>query len=277
MTAVEPRDPAAGAARAARPLDRAILEAALRDRSSRVASLEVLREVDSTSSYLARCELPTDGRVRICIAEHQTAGRGRRGRTWQSAAGAGITLSIARAFPGPVSGLVPLGIVVGVLAARALRAHGVERVGLKWPNDLLVESRKLGGVLVEVDGREPPRAIIGLGLNYDSAALESRIDQASTDVCRSAACRPERSALAGALLAELVSGLDRFVATGLPPFRAAWNGLDVLAGRTVCVDTAAGAVHGTARGIAEDGGLRVDTHTGSRVFHSGEVSVRTVA
>ena len=257
-------------------LDRGALEAALGRVRDRIASLEVLSEVDSTSSHLARQAPSLDGRVRLCVAEVQTAGRGRRGRRWQAPPGTGITFSLMRVFPGSASELGPLALAAGVLVAETLRAHGVDGVGLKWPNDLVVDGAKLGGILVEVDGGAVPRAIVGVGLNHDRGDAVPSVDQPVTDIRRAASVKLARARLAGAVMGALVEGLDRFAVCGFRPFQSAWGRLDALAGSAVRVVREDGAETGIARGVAADGGLRVETARGLRVFHSGEVSVRAV-
>lgn len=258
-------------------LDRATLETALARVRGRVWRLELLDEVDSTSSFLADCAVPADGRAALCIAEHQTAGRGRRGRAWHDPAGGAIAFSLARAFAQAPVALAGLGLVAGVAAAETLRAHGVAGVGLKWPNDLQVGGAKLGGVLVELagDAAGPSRAVVGVGVNHDLGDSAGALDQPATDVVHAALPPPARALLAGALMAALVEALDRFATAGLGPFRARWRALDLLAGRAVRVQLPGGGVlAGTARGIAADGGLVVATEAGERTLHAGEVSVR---
>src|SRR5882762_8508099 len=106
----------------------------------------------------------------LLVAEEQTAGRGRRGRRWHSAPGAGVTFSLSAAVTRPVTGL---SLVAGVATARALRGLGVTQAALKWPNDLVVDGAKLGGILVET---RSALAVIGIGINCRrDPALEKRL------------------------------------------------------------------------------------------------------
>src|SRR5688572_19193259 len=108
-------------------------------------------------------ELALKGSSPILIAaEEQTAGRGRRGRRWHSARGAGITFSLGRRIRRPTRELAVLSLVAGVAVARALHALGARSARLKWPNDLVLDGAKLGGILVETRNG---RAVIGIGLN----------------------------------------------------------------------------------------------------------------
>ncbi len=257
-----------------RPLSQGAVEAALTAAAPRVASLEVRTAVDSTNSYLAQQPVPGDGRARLCIAEYQTAGRGRRGRSWNASAGGGITFSLARQFEQPPSGLLGLALVAGVAMADTLAAQGVPDLRLKWPNDLQIGDAKLGGILVELAGEAagPTRAVVGVGVNYDLADGPMSAP-AAADVRHAAASPPERSALAGALMAGLIEACDDFSRDGLAPFLERWAGRDALAGRSVRVDAPDGAVTGIACGLASDGALRVRTAVGEQRFLSGDVSV----
>ncbi|MGH8089290.1 MAG: biotin--[acetyl-CoA-carboxylase] ligase, partial [Stenotrophomonas sp.] len=111
-------------------------------------TLEVAWTVGSTNTELLRCSAPERG-ARVLLAERQTGGRGRRGRAWASPLAAHVYVSVLRGFAGGLSRLGGLSLVAGVAVAEALRAHGVAQVGLKWPNDIVVDGHKLGGLLVE--------------------------------------------------------------------------------------------------------------------------------
>lgn len=241
-----------------------------------IASLEIAWSLDSTNSELLRRETPAHG-VAALIAERQTGGRGRRGRTWASPLAAHLYLSLSRQFSGGLARLGGLSLVAGVAAAEALHESGCADVRLKWPNDLVVEGRKLGGLLVEGGGEHagPVRAVIGLGLNVRMPeAMAATLDQPWTDLAHLLDAAASRNALAARLLAHLVPALDQFDAEGLAPFLARYARLDALAGREVAVHLAGATQAGTATGIAEDGALRVRIDGEERVFHAGEVSVR---
>ncbi len=130
-------------------------------------SLEVLFETDSTNTHLQAAAAPAPGRPRICFAELQRAGRGRRGRSWLAPFGSGLTFSVAWTFPETPPGLPALGLAIGVAVAEALRALGAEEVGLKWPNDIVWRRRKLGGLLLQLrtETGGPATVVAGVGLN----------------------------------------------------------------------------------------------------------------
>jgi BirA family biotin operon repressor/biotin-[acetyl-CoA-carboxylase] ligase len=242
---------------------------------------EVVWEIDSTNAELIRrgADCP-DGLA--LFAERQRGGRGRRGRHWASPLAANLYLSLHRRFDGGVAALGGLSLVVGIAVAEALRRLGYGAVALKWPNDLLADGRKLGGILIELGGEVggPIQAVIGLGLNVRMPrAAAQAIDQPWTDLTalRPAAV-PDRNALAAALLASLWPALDDFARDGLAPFLPRWAALDAFAGREVRLLLGDAVREGVALGIAADGGLRVrHGDGGERVYHSGEVSLRAGA
>lgn len=248
---------------------------------ARIASLEVAWSLDSSNSELLRRATPVQGSA-VLLAERQTGGRGRRGRVWTSPLAANLYLSLSRHFGGGLSRLGGLSLVAGVATAEALHAQGYRDVRLKWPNDLLVGARKLGGILVEGGGEHagPVRAVIGVGLNVrmPMGSAES-IDQPWIDLAALAgdSAAVSRNDLAAELLTHLLPALERFDAEGLAPFLPRYAAYDALTGREVTVRIGEAAHDGRAIGIAEDGALRVRLPDGEHSFHSGEVSVRARA
>ena len=245
-----------------------------------LASLEVAWTLDSTNSELLRRGAPADG-CAVLLAERQTGGRGRRGRSWQSPLGAHVYLSVARRFDGGLARLGGLSLVAGIAACEALHGLGFGRVALKWPNDLVVDDghglRKLGGLLVEGGGEAggAARAVIGLGLNVRMpAVVGAGIDQPWIDLAAMQA-GVSRNAVVAAVLDALLPALARFDADGLAPFLPRYAAHDALAGRGVRVHDAASIWEAQALGIADDGALRVRDGDGEeRRVHAGDVSVR---
>ena len=239
-------------------------------------TLDVAWSVGSTNSELLRCSAPERG-ARVLLAERQTGGRGRRGRAWASPLAAHVYLSMLRGFAGGLSRLGGLSLVAGVAVAEALHAHGVAQVGLKWPNDIVVDGHKLGGLLVEGGGEfaGPARAVIGLGINVRMPpAFAAEITQPWTDLATLLGEDVSRNEVVAWLLAALLPALDDFERDGLAPFLPRYAALDSLSGRSVRVDDNGVLHEGTALGLAEDGALRVRIEGSERVFHAGEVSVR---
>jgi BirA family biotin operon repressor/biotin-[acetyl-CoA-carboxylase] ligase len=210
----------------------------------------------------------------LLAAEEQTAGRGRRGRRWHSAPGAGLTFSLARTVKRPVRELAGLSLVAGVAAVRALRALGVARAALKWPNDLVVGNAKLGGILVETrGGAGAVRAVIGIGINCRrDSGLAVRLGRQVGFLDEHLSPLPSRNAILVEVARHLLQTLDGFEAQGLEPIRREWEAMDALAGQKLRVRLADGrVVTGLDAGLAEDGGLRLSTRRGMRAVRSGRV------
>jgi BirA family biotin operon repressor/biotin-[acetyl-CoA-carboxylase] ligase len=271
-------DPGRGYALAA-PLD--LLDAAaIRARLTRAVArrldaLDVEWEIDSTNAALLR--RPAGSRAQVCLAERQSAGRGRRGRHWVSPLAAHLYLSLQRRFDGGIAALAGLSIAAGVAAAEAVRALGYAQVGLKWPNDLVVDGRKLGGILIEFGGEDggSARAVVGIGINVRMpASAAPAIDQPWIDLQSLGESPPSRNELAAALIAALLDALDEFALHGLVPFLPRWRALDALRDREVEVIAGTRRATGIALGIADSGALRVRHADGERDYHSAEVSVR---
>lgn len=249
---------------------------------ARIAALEVAWSIDSTNSELLRRPPAAEGLAQVLLAERQSGGRGRRGRSWSSPLAANVYLSLARGFAGGLARLGGLSLVAGIASAEALHALGFRSVRLKWPNDLVVVDadgpRKLGGLLIEGGGEHagPVRAVIGLGLNARMPAeAAAQIDQPWCDLASLAAHPPSRNAVVAKLLAHWLPALEAFDRDGLTPFLARYEALDALAGQPVAVIGERDRQHGVALGLTADGALRVRLDDGrERAFHAGEVSIR---
>ncbi len=239
-------------------------------------TVEILPSIGSTNSELMR-RFRAAAQVEPCllVAEHQTAGRGRVGRTWQSSAGASLTFSLGMAMdPVEWSGL---SLAVGVSLAQSLSplSAGVRPVlGLKWPNDLWLDERKLGGILVETASAGDLRyVVVGVGLNVlrqESVATPEvgAFTAASLDELDPAWRAPS---VLQAVVAPLVQDLQAFAQLGFGAFQTRFAARDVLAGREVMLSNSNA---GTAHGVSESGALRILTAKGMQEVSSSEVSVR---
>lgn len=238
--------------------------------------IEILFCTPSTNARLM-----TDGAWHsghVCLAERQTAGRGRRGRRWISPFGSNLYISFGWVFEGGHGSLAGLSLAVGVAVARALDRLGAPGIGLKWPNDLMANGRKLGGVLVELraESHGPCRAVTGIGINTEALPPDAarRIDQAWTDLHTFTAAPWSRNLLAARLIESVGAAMETFQTQGFAAFRGLWEQLDVLRNQPVEVQTPKGTYMGRALGIDEEGGLRLATAEGVRRFLGGEVSLR---
>jgi BirA family biotin operon repressor/biotin-[acetyl-CoA-carboxylase] ligase len=233
-------------------------------------TVEILPEVDSSNSELMRRARAGQLEPVLLVAERQTAGRGRLGRAWQSAPGDSLTFSLGLPLaPADWSGL---SLAVGVSLAESLHPA----VQLKWPNDLWLRDRKLGGILIETasfgqgmaSGRQ---AVIGVGLNIAPRSAEGL----STPPAALHELLPGLDAPAALLrvIPPLVRDLQAFAQAGFAPFHARFDARDVLRDRPV---TLSDGTEGTAHGVGEDGSLLVHTAAGLHAVGSSEVSVRPV-
>jgi len=242
----------------------------------KLAGLHIEASLDSTNSAIRRLPLAQQHASAI-LAEHQSLGRGRRGRQWHSPYGRNLYLSLGWKFEQSLSELGCLPLVAALAATRALERMGLKGHRVKWPNDLLLEGRKLCGCLVEVQGdaQGPCNAVLGVGINVHmpQSGAAAGIDQPWTDLqSQLPAC--SRNALAGLLLEELVTGLILFAEQGFAPFRDAWVQVDGLKGQRISVFAGNRPLKGTAAGIDERGALLLDTGAEVLKLHSGEVSLQ---
>jgi BirA family biotin operon repressor/biotin-[acetyl-CoA-carboxylase] ligase len=244
--------------------------------------LEVLFEIDSTNTHLYAGAVPAPARPRVAFAELQQAGRGRRGRSWLAPFGSGLTFSVAWTFADAPAGLPALGLAIGAGVAQALRDIGLADAGVKWPNDLVWQRRKLGGLLLQLRSEAGGSAsvVAGLGLNIAlPSAARAGIDgpdaQPVADLTEALGARvPSRNLLAVALAAAMLDTLDLFSREGYAAFAGNWAGLDALAGARVRVAHTDGSVEGDACGADADGALLVRVDGRVQRFYSGDVSVR---
>ncbi len=245
---------------------------------SRITALEVLTVVDSTNAWMQRYIRANGGEIcSVCLAEFQSAGRGRRGRQWVSSFGENLCLSVGYTFSEGFAVLEGLSLAVGVMIAEALENYAVDQLQLKWPNDIWVAGKKLGGVLIELSGEQagPCQVIVGVGLNLfmQGGAAVNGIDQAWTALASETGQPVARNAVAAELVAALIQGLALFEREGFAAFRTRWEELNALRDKAVRL-SGAQEVEGICRGIGRFGHLLVEASDGMREVSAGEVSLR---
>jgi BirA family biotin operon repressor/biotin-[acetyl-CoA-carboxylase] ligase len=254
-------------------LDAAAIHAGCAASASHIA-IEVVLETGSTNADLL-ARLPALAAPVLRIAERQTAGRGRAGRSWLSAPGASLTFSLAWRFQGPLHRMAGLPLAVGVALAETLGTLGVP-VQLKWPNDVMRDGAKLAGILVETQAAADGAiwAVIGCGVNL---LLPDELEAA---VGRPVASAPwlaqmDRNLLMATLLSRLAAILAEFDDTGFAPFAGRWNALQGWRGEAVNIlDQGVVVQHGHAAGVDDQGRLLLDTPAGRSAVLSGDVSLR---
>jgi BirA family transcriptional regulator, biotin operon repressor / biotin---[acetyl-CoA-carboxylase] ligase len=243
----------------------------------RIGALDLYWELDSTSSELQRrgSEAPD---LSIVMAETQTAGRGRRGRSWLSPPGLNLYVSCLKRFDAGFASLSGLSLATGVIVLRALHALGLSGTRLKWPNDVLADGGKLAGILVELSGeyQGPCAAIVGIGLNL-RLTPELR-EQAGQPVCDLASLAdgmpPDRNRTAASLITSLVDGLDQFERESFSAFVDEYAEHDALRGASLRISGAAGEFEGLGAGVDARGALQVQTKAGMHSIDSADVTVR---
>ena len=244
--------------------------------------LEIHDVLSSTNSYLLEQARATNQSGLVCLAEYQTAGRGRRGRSWVSPFGRNIYLSILWRYQDGPTAIAGLSLAAGVAVVRALRELGVADVGLKWPNDIYHQNRKLAGILMEVSGESggPCYAVLGLGLNFHLSPQQAEhIDQPWTAIANilGEAAYQQRNQLIGLLLNQLLLVLAEFTAVGLTKYLEEWRRYDCLLGKQANISLGEQIYSGIVTGVNDEGLLTMAMPGGvNRAFASGEVSVRAV-
>ncbi len=238
--------------------------------------LELIPIIDSTNQYLLNQigQLPSGA---VCLAEYQQAGRGRRGRQWQSPFGSNLYLSTYWRLEAGMAAAMGLSLVVGVAIAEALQQLGAPDIRVKWPNDLYYHDQKLAGILVEMTGQAGAAAhlVIGLGLNIAMPTVATNmIDQAWTNLNTACSSLPSRNVLAATLISCIHQSLIEYEDVGLSGFVDRWNKIDNFLNRPVKLLMGERVVEGIARGINEQGALLLETDSGITAYVGGEISLR---
>ena len=253
-------------------------------RDSLLNDVEVLASVASTSSYLLNNEIPV-GRGCVCLAEEQTAGRGRRGNTWQAAPQKNLIVSLSWGFESCPAAISALGLAVGLTVAERLNADYSLDIGIKWPNDLLVGGHKLAGILVDaVAGKGSVfNVVIGLGLNVNQADFirDAEVSYSMTDL-RSNGVVESRNVLAGVIAADLLVMLSNYEREGFAPLAERWNALSSYSGQEVVLldqvngrSSGLGVITGVMEGVDVSGQLLVRKDGGKiEAVNSSRYSLR---
>lgn len=239
--------------------------------------LEVFPIIDSTNKYFMD-KLPELEKGQVCVAEYQSAGRGRRGRQWLSPFGANLYFSMYWRLDAGISAAMGLSLVVGVATVEALTDMGCNGVKVKWPNDIYYQDKKLAGILVELSGQAGDAAhlVIGMGINIAMPDSEStqEITQPWANLEQTCTTMPEKNQLAAHLINRITQALTLYEEQGLGAFIERWQAIDNFNGRKVKVILQNREVHGIARGINEQGALLLDINGDITPFIGGEVSLR---
>ena len=251
------------------------------DAAIEIKEINVFASINSTNNYLMQKE---NIKGHVCLAEIQTAGRGRRGRTWVSPFAQNIYLSLGWCFESGISAVKGLSLAVGVSIINALAEHLEAEIKLKWPNDIVVYAKnqqgykKLAGVLIELRGDLSGfcELIIGVGINYDMRSGAKDIDQPWIDLqCLDEGKLPERNLLVASILNHLSELLANFEQRTFAFYRERWESLCIHQDQIVCVSQGDKLIEAKYRGLTDDGALILMKETGEKlIFDGGEISIR---
>ncbi len=256
-------------------LDAALIRNAM---SQKLDKLDILLDVPSTNTYVFERAANYMGQRYALLAEKQSAGKGRRGRTWVSPFGKNLYLSLLVTFHGGIASLEGLSLSVAIAIERALVKLGIEGIGLKWPNDLYAQGKKLAGILLEVTGEYSShcQVVIGVGLNLALSERDSaQIDQPWAQL-RSLKPGLSRNLVAATVLDELLKVVDEFDRDGFAPFQSYWAQRDIFMDKEVRLIGGNQDKIGTVKGVNRKGELLLKTQLGMESFNAGEISVRAL-
>jgi len=238
-----------------------------------LAGVFIYQRLDSTNAQAMRDLAAGEACPFLVLARQQTAGKGRRGRVWESPAGAGLYYSLALELKAENRNLAALSLVTALSVHAALTALGVTDLNLKWPNDVLNCGRKLSGILLESMFRAGSQfLVIGIGVNLNlPAAIKTSLGQPVTDLAALGLQAADPDEIASTITGYLIGHVDEFMKTGFASFQAEWNSLDAFLGQAIEVQLGDQCTAGEMLGVNEFGELRVLTEQGQEVLRGGEI------
>ena len=241
-------------------------------------NIKIFQSLDSTNRYAReQAELSANSGL-VVLAEQQTAGRGRRGKNWISPFASNIYMSVVWDFPKGAESTQGLSLAIGVGVRRALLALGIKDVQLKWPNDIFVNNRKLGGILIEIIGAPNGACsvIVGIGVNVSMPdSFGYKIDQDWIDLSQISKAIISRDELCAKLIANIFKILKNFYDIGFPAYLYEWQDADFLKNKVCIINVSHESKTGTVLGVDDRGALRMRLLSGEEQrFVGGEISVR---
>lgn len=245
---------------------------------SQPVNVEVHPIIDSTNSELMRrvqAKTALESGT-VIVAEMQQAGRGRRGRVWQSPFGANLYYSYFWRLDDGLQAAMGVSIAVGLAVYDTIKALYDIELELKWPNDIYLNKQKLAGVLVELDGQPqgPCQLVLGIGINLQMPqSFSQHIDQAWTDLSQHTQ-QLDKNELVASLTYHLENRLDQYRKSGLQTMHEQWNSLNAFAGECVELNTGHRSWRGICEGIDPQGGIRIRQDGEVKSYYGGEISLR---
>lgn len=237
----------------------------------------VMPSVDSTNAEALRLLPTTQSIPYYVLAERQTSGRGRRGRSWVSPFGENLYYSLVVRVEGGMRQLEGMSLAVGLALLQVIRCAGVAEAGLKWPNDVLVGERKLAGILLELSGdpADVCHVVIGIGLNVNMLAIDSDvIGQPWTSMRAELGCLLNRNELVAELNRQLSRYLEIQLREGFAALQDEWQACHLWQGRTVALTAGGEPIEGEVLGVDHSGAIRLRINGLERSFSGGELSLR---
>lgn len=260
-------------------LDGAVIQAFLTALGqNKIDSIEVLQSVGSTNSHLLEQQTEV-GRARLCVTEMQNAGRGRRGNEWRSAPYKNVMLSVSWGFSHWPKSITGLGLAVALVITERLNKDYDLNVKIKWPNDLMIDDRKLAGILIDVAGEAGGvcNVIVGLGLNVHQPDWSGSDTSYAWQDLHSLGIQIDRNEFIAKLVNDWIGMLSGFELNGFAPLAPVWNQHSSYTGKTISVGNGGHQVVGEMQGVDVNGALIVEDSEGeTHIFSESNVSVRLV-
>ena len=237
--------------------------------------VHIFDSIDSTNAEALRLVDAECAAPFLVLAEQQTAGRGRRGRKWVSPFAQNLYYSLVLRIDGGLRQLEGLSLVVGLAVMQALRKSGVQGASLKWPNDVLVEQKKIAGILLELvgDPADICHVVLGIGVNVNMQKADE-VDQQWTSVHLETGSAVDRNRLVAQLGLQLRYYLERHRDTGFTALQEEWEQNHAWQGRAVSLIAGVNQVDGVVLGVDPQGALRLSVDGVEKIYSGGELSLR---
>lgn len=238
-----------------------------------------LKTFTDSTNLMALRNIRERNHAALYLTEYQSAGRGRRGRSWVGPVASNLYFSLIWRFNGGAASLQGLSLVVGLSVVQGLKELGVGDIELKWPNDLLSKGRKLAGILLEMQGDASGdvSVVIGVGINVlmsPQSKQNESIDQPWIDLSSITDRKLDRNKLLAAIINKLVNNIELFASEGFAVFVKAWQALHAYQDSYVRLIMSPNEIEGICRGVDEHGALLLERYGKIEAYHGGEISVR---
>ena len=234
-------------------------------------------EIDSTNNRAFSLAGSSAPEGTVVIAETQSSGKGRLGRTWVSVQGKSLSFSVILRPEIDIAAAPGLTLVIAVALSDTLHNFAVHNHVIKWPNDILINNKKISGILTELkaSGGRIESVIAGVGINISSTAedLPAGLKEIASSVYGETGIEIDRTEFFCRLLLNLELRYNEFINTGLGGILPVWKKNSDIIGRMVSVNVNRKLIEGRVTGITEDGGLEIETGSGMIIVASGEITM----